>query len=54
MYVHSGGKTTQDLKEILEFNPETESWSEIGVMKEARRNQHLAIVFFSDFAKWCK
>merc|ERR1711934_1074409 len=41
-----GGNGGSDLDNILEFNPETESWSEIGKMKEARSQNRLAIVTF--------
>ena len=49
----SGGHTTSDLNKIFEFNKENETWSEIGSMKETRRHNRVAIVPYSDFAKWC-
>ena len=44
-----GGSLTQ----ILEFNFETESWTEIGTMKEARYHHAVSIVSYDDYAKWC-
>ena len=50
---NSGAHTTSDLNNIYEFNEENETWSEIGSMKETRRHNRVAIVPYSDFAKWC-
>ena len=47
-----GGKTNE--RKILEFNPETESWSNIGAMLEARLHNRVTIVSFADYVKWCK
>ena len=42
-------------KEISEFNPETESWTVIGAMKEKRYKHDVSVVSFadSDFDKLC-
>ena len=39
---------------VLEFNKETETWSEVGHMKQKRGNQALSVVNFSDFEDWCQ
>ena len=56
MYISSGGHTgvhRDERKEILEFNPETESWTAIGVMKEPRSQFAMTVVSFNDYEKWC-
>ena len=37
---------------ILEYNPGTETWQEIGTMKEARYNHAVTIVKYEDYAEW--
>ena len=54
----SGGKgyRGQDfvtLEQILEFHYETETWTEIGTMMEARWLHAVSAVTFDDYAKWC-
>ena len=41
-------------KEILEYNPGTETWQEIGTMKEARSTHAVTIVSLGDYAAWCE
>ena len=41
------------LKMIQEFNYETESWTEIGTMKEARYSYAVSVVSYDDYGKWC-
>jgi len=48
-----GGSNGSDQNRIIEFNPETESWSVIGAMKEARRHNRVTIVPWADYEKWC-
>ena len=38
---------------ILELSFETETWNEIGAMKEKRRDHAVSAVSYDDFAKWC-
>ena len=45
--------SSSSLDWILEFNPETESWTKIGTMKESRYNHAVSVVPFDDFANWC-
>ena len=44
-----GGSLTQ----ILEFNFETESWTEIGTMKEGRDGHAVSVVSNDDYENWC-
>ena len=39
---------------ILEYNPGTERWQDIGTMKEARSNHAVTIVSLEDYAAWCE
>ena len=41
------------LDTILEFNYETESWTEVGTMKRSRTGHAVSVVPFDDYAKWC-
>ena len=41
------------LDKTLEFNSETESWTEIGTMKEKRYQHAVSVVSYTDYAKWC-
>ena len=54
--VSSGGGSSagRNLDRILEFNYETESWTEIGAMKLGRYYHAVSVVRYDDFAKWCK
>ena len=40
-------------KEILEFNQESDSWIEIGAMKEPRYIHAVSVVSFDDYEHWC-
>ena len=51
--IFSGGFNGASTKEILEFNLQTESWTEIGSMKEGKRKQAVSVVSFADYEKWC-
>ena len=42
------------MKEILEYNPGTETWKEVGKMKEARYGHGVTIVKYTDYAAWCE
>ena len=42
------------LNKILKFQQETETWTEIGTMKEAREAHAVSVVSYDDYAKWCK
>ena len=50
----SGGSIRGSIQNtILEFNYETESWTEVGTMKRPRRYHAVSVVPFDDFANWC-
>ena len=51
--ISSGGLSTEKLKDILEFNLQTESWTVIGAMKEPRVAHSASVVSFEDYKKWC-
>ena len=38
---------------VLEFNKETETWSEVGHMMHAEAKHAVAVVNFTDFRDWC-
>ena len=38
---------------ILEYNPETEEWQEIGTMKKPRYSHAVTLVTYEDYAEWC-
>ena len=40
--------------EILEYNPGTETWKEVGKMKEAKQGHKVTIVKYEDYAAWCE
>ena len=51
--ISSGGNSQKKLKDILEFNLLTESWTVIGAMKEPRLAHSESVVSFEDYKKWC-
>ena len=51
--ISSGGNSQKKLKDILEFNLLTESWTVIGAMKEPRLAHSGSVVSFEDYKKWC-
>ena len=53
-YFFIGGFDWNARANILEYDPETEEWTEIGTMKEARYAQGVSVVEYSDFADFCK
>ena len=52
----AGGWDANDEHEdtVLEFDKETETWSEVGHMMRAEGMHALSVVNFSDFADWCQ
>ena len=52
---YSGGNDSNDIpsNKILEFNPETEVWTDIGTMKVATGDHGLSIVEYRDYADMC-
>ena len=40
--------------DILEYNPETETWQDIDTMEETRSNHAVTIVSLEDYAAWCE
>ena len=46
-------KANNPSNKILEFNPETEVWTEIGAMKVATGDHGLSIVDYKDYEGMC-
>ena len=55
IYFFSGGEDDTDnvRNDILEFDPQTEKWAQIGTMREARRGPGVSVVDFKDYADFC-
>ena len=56
LFRFSGGvDNSNDVRNnIIEFDPETEEWQEIGTMKDARAVHAVSVVSYSDYADWCE
>ena len=63
IYFHSGGRddtlgrrdaTDIIRNDILEYDPETEEWTQIGSMREARYSHAVSVVDFRDYADFCR
>ena len=52
-HTSSGGYNGSYLNNILEFNPDTESWTKIGAMLQEKKFFAVSVVLYDDFAKWC-
>ena len=39
---------------ILEYNPVTEQWQEVGKMKEAKAVPAVSLVTLNHYAAWCE
>ena len=52
----SGGKHSDwsTRNEILEYNPGTKNWTQIGTMKEARARHTVSVVNYEDYDKYCQ
>ena len=55
-YLPSGGADDWDntSNDILEYDPETEEWTQIGTMREARYGHAVSVVDFRDYAEFCE
>ena len=43
------------MEHIIEYNPSSEQWTEIGTKTEARSyNPAASVVSYNDYAKWCE
>ena len=42
------------MNNILEYDPETKKWTEVGTMKEARYGHAVSPVQYRDFGLYCK
>ena len=48
----SGASSTRD--GILEYDPETKEWTQIGTMMETSWGHGVSVVDFTDYANFCK
>ena len=55
IYFYSGGQdeTRYTMNDILEYDPETEKWTQIGTMREERLGHAVSVVDFEDYADFC-
>ena len=56
IYFYSGGEDDTDnaRNDILEYEPETEKWTQIGTMREARSGHGVSVVDFRDYVDSCQ
>ena len=54
LYFNSGGYDGSTRNEILEYDPETKKWTQIGTMREARYGHRISVVNYSDYAEFCQ
>ena len=56
IYFNSGGMVNHITirNDILEYDPETEEWTQIGTMREARYSHAVSVVDFRDYADFCR
>ena len=53
IYLYSGGYDGSARNSILEYDPETKNWKQIGTMREARYDHAVTVVDFRDYANSC-
>ena len=53
IYFYSGGVDENPGNDILEYDPETEKWTQIGTMREERLGHAVSVVDFEDYADFC-
>ena len=44
---------TNTKNDILEYDPETKKWTQIGSLREARAAHAVSVLNFTDYAEWC-
>ena len=55
IYFHSGGSDDDNARDdILEYDPETDNWTQISTIREARDSLAVSVVDFTDYAESCK
>ena len=53
IYLYSGGYDGSVRNDILEYDPETKKWKQIGTMREAKAVHAVTVVDFRDYANSC-
>ena len=53
IYLYSGGYDGSARNSILEYDPETKKWKQIGTMREARDDHAVTVVDLRDYADFC-
>ena len=53
IYLYSGGYDGSVRNDILEYDPETKKWKQIGTMREAKAVHAVTVVDFRDYADFC-
>ena len=53
IYFYSGGYARNALNDILEFDPETKKWTQIGTMREVRWAHAVSVVKYEDYLDFC-
>ena len=55
IYFYSGGwdDFNNALSDILKYDPETEEWTQINTMREAKGSFAVSVVDFGNYAGWC-
>ena len=53
-YFYSGGYDGSSARNnILEYDPETDKWTEVGTMREARYRHAVSVVDLRNYADYC-
>ena len=53
-YFLGGSSRFFDNNDILEYDPETDKWTQIGTIREPRRVLGVSVVNYRDYADWCE
>ena len=55
IYFHSGRSDDDNARDdILEYDPETDKWTQISTIREARDSLAVSVVDFTDYAEFYK
>ena len=55
IHLYSGGWDGSSVRnDILEYDPETKMWKQIGTMREARYDHAVTVVDYGDYADFCR
>ena len=55
IYIYSGGYDgSSEKNDILEYDPGTRNWTQIGTMREARWVSAVSVVHYDDYTDFCQ